>query len=177
MTCILCTRSCHSPDSWPRQIKKAFSSRAWKILPHECEIGLTSTCAPGSSGVFGAASAAAGEYARQQRRERKRSWMSESPAVSISKTFSCPSPAGGAHDESVDWSAKSAERGSQLANDDRSRGMSTDGAVKGVGSSRSWVGWFVAGVGVGALVGGIVVAALSGVPQKWDAGSVRGASK
>lgn len=52
------------------KVSKAFYSRGWDVLPHECEIGLASTCVPGSLGVFGAAGAAASEYARELRHSR-----------------------------------------------------------------------------------------------------------
>lgn len=53
------------------QVRSSFSSRGWKVLPHECEIDVASTCV--AAGVVGAAGAAACEYARARRRNRRRS--------------------------------------------------------------------------------------------------------
>ncbi|CAM9495726.1 unnamed protein product [Ectocarpus sp. 6 AP-2014] len=52
------------------KVRKSFSSRGWKVLPHECEIDLAKTCV--DAGVIGAAGAACCEYALSVRRPRRR---------------------------------------------------------------------------------------------------------
>ncbi|CAM9983586.1 unnamed protein product, partial [Sphacelaria rigidula] len=55
------------------KVQAEFATRGWNILPHECQIETASVCAPGSSGLVGAGGCAAAEYARQVRREMRRS--------------------------------------------------------------------------------------------------------
>ncbi|CAM9689268.1 unnamed protein product, partial [Hapterophycus canaliculatus] len=68
---ILLTGGLSKAEGLVDKVRQSFSARGWKVLPHECEISLASTCV--AAGVIGAAGAAACEYALARRRNRKRS--------------------------------------------------------------------------------------------------------
>ena len=89
-----------APCGNPHQVREAFDSRGWSILPHECEIGLASACAPGSSGVVGAAGAAACEFALASRRLSKSKPPSRSCKSPAAAQNSGP-PCGGDQDSSA----------------------------------------------------------------------------
>ncbi|CAM9995335.1 unnamed protein product [Ascophyllum nodosum] len=62
---ILLTGGLARAEGLVGKVREAFAKRGWKILPHVCEINLASTCESSSSGILGAAGAAASDYARK----------------------------------------------------------------------------------------------------------------